>query len=108
LNVPPTEQFRVETAPHVLSRERVGSAWFSGEEEMKGKIAPGQFADFAILTADYLAVPEEQIRSIESVLTVTGGDIVYSSAPFAAFAPEPLPPVSPDWSPVAAFGGYQQ
>jgi predicted amidohydrolase YtcJ len=97
-----------------LSREEalrlytVGSAWFSGEETMKGRIAPGQFADFAILSADYITVPEEQIRSIESVLTVTGGDVVYSAAPFAAFAAETLPAVSPAWSPVAAFGGYQQ
>ncbi len=96
-----------------LSREEalrlytVGSAWFSGEEEVKGRIAPGQFADFAILSADYLTVPEEQIRRIESVLTVTGGDVVYSAGPFTMFAPEPLPPVSPAWSPVAAFGGYQ-
>ena len=97
-----------------LSREEalrlytVGSAWFSGEEEVKGRIAPGQFADFAILSADYLSVPDEQINTIESVLTVTGGDIVYTAAPFAKFAPEPLPPVSPAWSPVAVFGGYQQ
>jgi predicted amidohydrolase YtcJ len=97
-----------------LSREEalrlytVGSAWFSGEEEAKGRIAVGQLADFAILSADYLTVPEEQIRRIESVLTVTGGDVVYAASPFAAFAPEPLPPVSPAWSPVAAFGGYQR
>jgi predicted amidohydrolase YtcJ len=97
-----------------LSREEalrlytVGTAWFSGEEEVKGRIAPGQLADFAILSADYMTVPEEQIRRIESVLTVTGGDVVYSADPFTAFAPEPLPPVSPEWSPVAAFGGYQR
>ena len=97
-----------------LSREEalrlytVGTAWFSGEEDVKGRIAPGQFADFAILSADYMTVPEEQIRRIESVLTVTGGDVVYSAGPFATFAPEPLPPVSPAWSPVAAFGGYQR
>jgi predicted amidohydrolase YtcJ len=97
-----------------LSREEalrlytLGSAWFSGEEEMKGRIAPGQLADFAILSADYMTVPEEQIRRIESVLTVTGGDVVYSADRFAPFAPEPLPPVSPAWSPVAAFGGYQR
>jgi predicted amidohydrolase YtcJ len=84
-----------------LSREEalrlytVGSAWFSGEEEAKGRIAPGQFADFAILSADYMTVPEEQIRRIESVLTVTGGDVVYSAGPFTTFAPAPLPPVSP-------------
>jgi predicted amidohydrolase YtcJ len=97
-----------------LSREEalrlytVGSAWFSGEEDVKGRIAPGQFADFALLSADYLSVPEEQISTIESVLTVTGGDIVYSAPPFARFSPEPLPPVSPAWSPVTVFGGYQR
>jgi len=53
-------------------------------------------------------VPEEQIRRIESVLTVTGGDVVYSASPFTTFTPEPLPPMSPAWSPVAAFGGYQR
>jgi predicted amidohydrolase YtcJ len=97
-----------------LSREEalrlytVGSAWFSGEEELKGRIAPGQYADFAILSADYLSVPEEQIRTIESVLTATGGDVVHSAPPLTTFTPEPLPPVSPAWSPVAVFGGYQQ
>ncbi len=88
----------------------IGSAWFSGEETVKGRIAPGQFADFAILSADYLSVPEDRIRSIESVLTVTGGDVDYAGGegtPFADLAPEPLPPVSPAWSPVASFGGFQ-
>ena len=65
----------------------VGSAWFSGEENVKGRIAPGQYADFAILSDDYLQVPDEGIRTIESVLTVTGGDVVYSAAPFIELAP---------------------
>ena len=97
-----------------LSREEAlrlytaGSAWFSGEEAAKGRIAPGQYADFAIVSADYLSVPDEQITAIESVLTVTGGDVVYATPPFGAFSPEPLPPVSPAWSPVAIFGGYQR
>ena len=85
-----------------------GSAWFSGEEDVKGRIAPGQYADFAVLSADYLSVPEEQITAIESVLTVTGSDVVYAAAPFGAFSPAPLPPPSPAWSPVAIFGGYQR
>lgn len=85
----------------------LGSAWCSGEEEVKGRIAPGQCADFAILSADYFSVPEDHIARIESVLTVTGGDVVYSAPPFVAFPPEQLPPARPEWSPVAAFGGYQ-
>lgn len=97
-----------------LSREEalglytVGSAWFSGEEGVKGRIAPGQFADFAVLSADFLSVPEADIKAIESLLTVTGGDTVYAAEPFGAIAPPPLPPVRPAWSPVAVFGGYQQ
>lgn len=86
----------------------VGSARLSGDEQRKGTIAVGRYADFAILGADYLSVPDEQIRSIESVLTVTGGDIVYAAGPFVTFAPEQLPAVSPSWSPVAVFGGYQR
>ena len=85
----------------------VGSAWFSQEETVKGRIAPGLYADFALLTEDYFSVPEERIKNIESVLTVVGGDIVYAAAPFQDAAPPALPPVSPAWSPVAHFGGYQ-
>jgi predicted amidohydrolase YtcJ len=94
--------------PEALRLYTTGSAWFSGKEELKGRIAPGQYADFAILSADYLSVPDDQIPAIESVLTVTGGDVVYSAAPFTAFDPAPIPPVSPAWSPVAVFGGYQR
>ena len=105
---------QLASAENRLTREEAlrlytsGSAWFSGEEGVKGRIAPGQYADFAVLSDDYFAVAEEQIRSIESVLTVVGGDVVYSAPPFHPYAPAPLPPVRPSWSPVAAFGGYQR
>jgi predicted amidohydrolase YtcJ len=85
----------------------VGSAWFSGEEAVKGRIAPGQYADMALLSADYFAVPEEQIRHIESVLTVTGGDLVHAAGPYRHLVPE-LEPILPVWSPVRTFGGYYQ
>jgi predicted amidohydrolase YtcJ len=85
----------------------VGSAWFSGEEDKKGSIAAGQMADIAVLSADYFSVPEEEIKRIESVLTVVGGKVVYGSGEFERLAPPPLP-VSPDWSPVKAYGGYRQ
>lgn len=89
-----------------LSREEAlrlwttGSAWFSSEQGAKGAIAPGQLADLAVLSHDYLSVPDERIKSISSVLTVVGGDVVYAAAPFEKLAPPPLP-ISPDWSPLA-------
>ena len=84
-----------------------GSSWFSGEEGTKGVLAPGQLADLALLSADYLSVPEEEIRGIESLLTIVGGRVVYGAGEFGNLAPPPLP-VSPDWSPVASYGGYQR
>jgi hypothetical protein len=83
----------------------VGSSWFSTEQETKGSIVPGQLADLAVLSADYFSVAEDEIKSLESVLTIVGGKPVYATEEFAELAP-PLPPVLPEWSPVAAFGGY--
>jgi len=51
----------------------VGSSWFSGDEGKKGGIEVGQFADLAVLSADYFTVPEVEIKGIEAVLTVMGG-----------------------------------
>ena len=82
-----------------------GSSWFSGEEEKKGTLTPGLLADLAVLSADYLTVPEEEIRGIESLLTIVGGRVVYGACEFGTLAPPPLP-VSPDWSPVGRYGGY--
>jgi len=85
----------------------VGSSWFSSDEGKKGSIVPGQLADLAVLSADYFSVPEEEIKRIESVLTVVGGKVVYASEAFSKLGPPPLP-VSPDWSPVKAYGGYAE
>src|SRR5437868_3312063 len=60
-----------------LRRYTLGSAWFSGEEDRKGAVAAGQLADLAVLSADYFALPEEQIKAIESVLTMVDGKVVY-------------------------------
>ena len=79
------------------------NTWFSREEGRKGAIRRGQLADLAILSADYLAVPEDQIKTLASVLTMVGGSIVHGDGPFRALAPPP-PPASPDWSPVKRRG----
>jgi predicted amidohydrolase YtcJ len=88
-----------------LRRYTVGSAWFSGEEEKKGSVEVGKLADLAVLSADYFSVPEPEIKSIESVLTIVGGKVVYAARDFGSLAPSPLP-VSPSWSPIATYGGY--
>jgi hypothetical protein len=83
----------------------VGSSWFSSEDGKKGAIVPGQLADLAVLSSDYFSVPEEEIKNLVSVLTVVGGKPVYAAEEFSDMSPA-LPPVLPDWSPVATYGGY--
>ena len=83
----------------------LGSSWFSTEDGKKGALALGQLADLAVLSADYFSIPEEEIKKLESVLTVVGGKVVYATAEFSKLAPPALP-VSPEWSPVKQYGGY--
>lgn len=83
----------------------VGSSWFSSEDGKKGAIAPGQYADLAVLSEDYFSIPEERIKSLESVLTIMDGKPVYGAEEFTDLSPPALP-IMPEWSPVAAYGGY--
>jgi hypothetical protein len=85
----------------------VGSSWFSGEGGKKGMIAQGKLADLAVLSDDYFSVAEEQIKRIESVLTMVDGKVVYGSGDFGKLAPPPIP-ASPDWSPIKTYGGYHR
>jgi hypothetical protein len=85
----------------------VGSAWFSNEEKEKGSIEQGKLADLVVLSDDYFSVGEEQIKRIESVLTMVDGKVVYGAGDFSDLAPPPLP-VSPDWSPIKTYGGYHR
>ncbi|MFV5384841.1 amidohydrolase [Acinetobacter junii] len=82
-----------------------GSAWFSGESSVKGALKQGELADLVVLSDDYFSIDPEEIKNIESVMTVLGGKIVYAAAEFKQ-DDSPLPPASPTWSPVRKFGGY--
>lgn len=65
----------------------------------KGRLAAGQLADLVVLSKDYFSVAEEEIKGIESVLTVVDGKVVYAAGHFSPLAPPPIP-VLPEWSPV--------
>ena len=82
-----------------------GSSWFSSEQGKKGRIQEGMLADLAVLSADFFSIDEEAIKSLESVLTIVGGKVVYGQAEFAPLAPPPIP-VLPDWSPVKSVPGH--
>lgn len=82
-----------------------GAAWFMSSESDMGRIAPGNLADFSVLDRDYFSVPEDEIKSVSSLLTVMGGRVVFGAQDYSALSPQ-LPAVLPDWSPVKYFGTY--
>jgi len=101
---PPGNRVDRETALRLWTE---ANTWFSAEQGKKGTIKTGQLADLAVLSADYLSVPEAEIADIVSVLTLLGGKVVHGDEEYRSEAPA-LPPPTPDWSPVRNFGGYQQ
>ena len=71
------------TREDALRAYTIGSAWFSFDEASRGSLEPGKIADLAVLSKDYMTVPLDQIESVESLLTLVGGKIVYASGPYA-------------------------
>lgn len=68
---------------HLLDRAEAlrgytnGGAWFTFEEDVRGRLVPGAHADLAVLTDDYFTVPVDQIHKITSRLTLLGGEVVW-------------------------------
>jgi predicted amidohydrolase YtcJ len=93
-----TEALRLFTA---------GGAWMSSEEDKKGTLEAGKLADLAVLSTDYFSVAVDDVKNIESVLTMVGGRVVYAAGPFSRLDAPPLPSL-PDWLPVRHYGGYHR
>lgn len=85
----------------------INGAASTREESLKGSLEPGKRADLVVLDRDYFTVPDDQLRKIESLMTVVDGDITYAAGPFEAHDENELPEISPAWSPVVKFGGYR-
>ena len=58
-------------------------AFMANDDDQRGTLEPGKFADLAVLSDDYLTAPVGEIGKIRSLLTMVGGKVVYASGPFA-------------------------
>src|SRR5205814_5961020 len=56
----------------------IWAAYAAFEENVKGTIEVGKYADLTVLSADIMKVPEAEILTTECVMTVVGGEIVYA------------------------------
>ena len=82
LNQFPTGGYQSENA---LSRREallgmtIWGAYANFEENLKGSITPGKYADFVILDRDIMEIETDRIPSARVVATILNGEIVYST-----------------------------
>lgn len=72
----PEERISVQQA---LKTYTVNAAYLSFEENMKGSIEVGKFADLTVVSSNPLKIEPEKIRDIKIVMTIVDGKIVYSA-----------------------------
>lgn len=66
----------------------------------------GQYADLVVLPRHYFTMDVGKIKNLESALTIVNGKVVYAAGRYQSLSPQ-LPAISPAWSPVMFYGGYQ-
>jgi predicted amidohydrolase YtcJ len=70
-------------AAEAISREQAlrlytsAASHYMFDENKKGTIEPGKLADLAVLSADFMSVPEEEIKDIKVDQTIVGGKVVF-------------------------------
>jgi predicted amidohydrolase YtcJ len=67
------------TPLEALALYTTGGAFASGEQDRKGRLAPGYLADFVVLGADPTATPHDEIAAITVQATYVGGRQVWSA-----------------------------
>jgi predicted amidohydrolase YtcJ len=76
---------KVSGADQALTRQEAlrlytnAGPYYTFEEAKKGSIEAGKLADLAILTADFLTIPEDQIMTIKAYMTIVDGKVVYQA-----------------------------
>jgi predicted amidohydrolase YtcJ len=65
------------------------SALMANDDDKRGTLEPGKFADLAVLSADYLTAPVKEVGKIRSLLTMVGGKVVFAAEPFTNMAAQP-------------------
>ena len=50
------------------------------QENSRGTIEPGKFADFTVLSHDIMQIPEAEILNTTCAMTIINGEIVYDGS----------------------------
>jgi predicted amidohydrolase YtcJ len=70
------------TRAEVLEHFTTANRWFLGghDEDVLGTLEVGKLGDVVVLSDDYFAVSDADLKKLHSVLTVLGGTVVHSGA----------------------------
>jgi hypothetical protein len=65
------------TVQQALEASTVNPAWLSGDEGSRGRLAPGQLADLAVLDRDPVTCLPEELPAVRVVATMLAGEWVF-------------------------------
>jgi hypothetical protein len=65
------------TRAEALKSFTIWPAYGQFEEKIKGSLKAGKLADFVVIDRDYMKCPESEIKDINALMTVVGGEVVY-------------------------------
>jgi hypothetical protein len=68
---------QVMTREEALKSYTIQNAYAAFEEDVKGSLAPGKYADIVVLSKDILTVPEDEIRDAKPLYTIVGGKVLF-------------------------------
>ncbi|MDD1767299.1 MAG: amidohydrolase [Methanomassiliicoccales archaeon] len=71
----PEQKIPIEEAIRMVTIE---GAYSTGEEDVKGSIEVGKFADMVVVSDDPFKIAPEGIKNIKVLMTMVGGKVVYS------------------------------
>jgi len=55
----------------------IDGAYAAWEEGLKGSIEPGKLADLTVVDRDPLTIPREELKNVQTAMTIVGGKVVY-------------------------------
>lgn len=67
------------TREQAIKMFTIWAAYAAFEEELRGSIEVGKLADFTVLSADIMKIPEGEILKTRCLMTIIGGEIVYEA-----------------------------
>jgi predicted amidohydrolase YtcJ len=69
------------TREEALASYTINGAYAAFEDDVKGSITVGKYADIVVLSDNIMTIPEERILQTSVVYTILGGEIRFSSQP---------------------------